>query len=227
MPKAGQAQFTVQQAAYHNSPAWEYKLLFKSQGMLETFYKMRDTISDYFSSDNQLLFSSKQTDEGGFFLLDELTFNHDGNNPTVRSYRKARNGVRIDTTMRAAGCVFDMLGTVMYLRSIDWAELKNGRLYTFKVVVGRDIINVHFRYAGAEIIKLADATRFNSHHFYVDVYDPAFTQSKEAAEVWVAADSNHIPIRVRAKLKVGSADVHYRDADNLQFPLSSRILQTK
>jgi hypothetical protein len=227
MPKAGQARFTVRNTYYKSSEAWEYKLVFKSQSVLETFYKMRDTLMVYFSSSNKILFSSKQSDEGGFYLLDELSFNYDENNTSIHSFRRARSGVRIDTTMNTAGCVYDMLGTVMYLRSLDWENLRTGNIYSFKVAVGKDIINVHFRYTGQEIVKQSDAIKYNTHHFYIDVYDPAFTQSKEAAEVWISSDENHIPIRVKAKLKVGAAEVHYKESLNLQYPLKSRIVSSK
>ncbi|GHU10207.1 hypothetical protein FACS189431_8860 [Alphaproteobacteria bacterium] len=66
--------------------------------------------------------------------------------------------------------------------------------------------------------------KYRTHHFFIDVYDPAFTQSKEAAEVWVGDDDNHIPVRVRAKLKIGAAEVYFKDSNNLQYPFTCRIV---
>lgn len=45
--------------------------------------------------------------------------------------------------------------------------------------------------------------KYRTRHFYIDIYDDAFTQSKEAAEIWIGDDENHIPIKIRAKLKIG------------------------
>ena len=60
-------------------------------------------------------------------------------------------------------------------------------------------------------------------YFYIDIYDEAFTQAKEAAEVWVGDDENRIPVRVRAKLKIGAAEVYLRDATNTRYPLRCKI----
>ena len=43
--KAGLARFTLTNKTYQSNDAWEYRLQFHSMGMLETFYKMRDTLT--------------------------------------------------------------------------------------------------------------------------------------------------------------------------------------
>ena len=43
--------------------------------------------------------------------------------------------------------------------------------------------------------------------------------AKEAAEVWIGDDENHIPVKIRAKLKIGAAEVYYKDSYNLRAPL--------
>ena len=56
-----------------------------------------------------------------------------------------------------------------------------------------------------------------------DIYDDAFTQSKEAAEIWIGDDENHIPIKIRAKLKIGAAEVYYKSSKGFRYPLTSRV----
>jgi hypothetical protein len=184
---------------------------------------MIDTITDFFSHDNRILFSSKSTDEGDFYLLDEIEFTPYGNDVAAHSRRRTRTDVRIDTVMTVTSCALDMLGSVMYLRSIPWKTLRIGDSFPFQVVVGRDIVNVSFRYDGQSVVAPDETIKYRTHHFYIDVYDPAFTQSKAAAEVWVGDDDNHIPVKVRAKLKIGAAEVHYRSSSNLQSPLHCRV----
>jgi hypothetical protein len=226
MPRAGLARFTVKDARYEGKQAWEYKLTFNTAGMFDRIFKMRDTLATWFTPDCRLLFSDKHTDEGGYYLVDEMSFSPpSGNKIAVHSRRYTRNQTKIDTTLVVdQGCVFDMMAATMYLRSIRWKDLKINDEFPFQVVVGRDLVRVRFRYTGQAIVTSSGETlKYRTHHFYIDVYDPAFEQSREAAEVWMGDDENHIPIRVRAKLKIGAAEVYFKEEKNLQYPFACRI----
>jgi hypothetical protein len=223
MPKAGLAQFTVKEASYNSRPAWEYRLRFNTAGMFNTIFKMRDTLTTYFSPENRLLFSDKRTDEGGYYLADKMWFSPASGKTSVHTQRYGRTEIKMDTTLVVEGCVLDMMAATLYLRAIEWEKLKLKDELPFRVVVGRDIVNAAFRYTGQAVVKLGEQVQYHTHHFYIDVYDPAFEQSKEAAEVWVSNDDNHLPVRVRAKLKIGAAEVYLKEATNLKHPFSGRI----
>jgi hypothetical protein len=226
MPKAGQAHFTVRNTSYRQSPAWEHKLLFNTSGMFDKIFKMRDTLTTYYSPTCDILFSSKRTDEGGYYLVDEMAFTRQASRQevAVHSQRYSRTGMKIDTTLVLEGCFYDMMSSVMFLRSIDWKKLKLKDELPFRIVVGRDVVNVSFRYTGQAIVEPSPQVKYRTHHFFIDVYDPAFEQSKEAAEVWMGDDANHLPIRVRAKLTIGAAEIYFNRASNLKHPFTSRTL---
>ncbi|MDR1555579.1 MAG: DUF3108 domain-containing protein [Tannerellaceae bacterium] len=224
MPRAGLAHFTVRDAHYQGKQAWEYKMMFNTTGMFDKIFRMRDTLTTWFTPERRLLFSDKRTDEGGYYLVDEMRFSPSGDRTSVHSRRYTRTQTKIDTTLILEGCIYDMMATTMYLRSIEWKDLKMNDEFPFVVVVGRDLVNVRFRYTGQSVVTPDEKVKYRTHHFYIDVYDPAFEQSKEAAEVWMGDDENHIPIRVRAKLKIGAAEVYFKEEKNLQYPFSCRIV---
>ena len=119
--------------------------------------------------------------------------------------------------------MFDMLGATMYLRSLDWDKMKQGDEFPFHVVIGRDRINISFRYTGQQIVERNETLKYRTRHFYIDIFDDAFTQSKAAAEIWIGDDENHIPVKIRAKLKIGAAEVYYKSSKGLRYPLTSRV----
>ena len=84
-------------------------------------------------------------------------------------------------------------------------------------------VNISFRYTGQQIVERNETLKYRTRHFYIDIYDDAFTQSKEAAEIWIGDDENHIPIKIRAKLKIGAAEVYYKSSKGLRYPLTSRV----
>ncbi|MCC8153764.1 MAG: DUF3108 domain-containing protein [Tannerellaceae bacterium] len=223
MPKAGHGTFRMKNTQFESQKAWNYSLVFRTNGFAERVYKMRDTLECYFSPDLNLLYSSKRTNEKNYYLVENINFTYQGNNVRTHTHRYNLETTRIDTTIVTPGCVLDMIGATMYLRSIDWSNLKNGDEFPFKVAIGKDIVNIGFRYSGQQIVERNETLKYRTRHFFVDIFDDAFEVSKAAAEVWIGDDENHIPVKVRAKLKIGAAEVYYHSSRNLQYPFTSRV----
>jgi hypothetical protein len=224
MSRAGEGQLTFSPSMYKGKRASKYRLTFRTSKFFDSIYKMRDTIECYYSPDYALLYSSKHTNEGGYYLIDELTFSYREQEQTcVHSRRYTPEKVKIDTLLSVtSGYAFDMLGTLFFLRTLDWKHLKAGDVFPSTVVTGKDLIQVSYRYTGDEVVE-RDGISYRTHHFFIDIYDSAFSQSKSAAEVWVGNDGNHLPIKVRSKLKIGYAEIHYKTSGQLKAPLSSRM----
>ena len=88
--------------------------------------------------------------------------------------------------------MYDMLGATLYLRSLDWDEMQSGDSFPFNVAIGRDVVNISFRYTGQQIVERGNV-KYRTRHFYIDIYDEAFTQSKEAAEAYRAFKEGRKP----------------------------------
>lgn len=104
--------------------------------------------------------------------------------------------------------------------------MNNGDRFSFKVMIGRDVVNVGFHYRGQAILE-RDNAKFKTRHFTMDIYDDVFEQSESAAEIWIGDDENRIPVRVRAKLKLGAAEAFYTSSSGLKYPLTCRIEMPK
>lgn len=226
MPKAGMATLTVKNSDSYTGAAWHYQLLFRTVGVMEKAFSMRDTIDCYYSDTPHQLYSSKRTNEGDYYLIDNLAFSYEGKHSIAHSHRYTLRETKVDTLLRVEGYLFDMLGATMYLRAINWNNLSVGDSFPFFVAIGRDRIRAAYRYTGQQIVERGDA-KYSTRHFYIDIWDDAFTQKSEAAEVWIGDDENHIPIRIRAKLKIGSAEVYYTSSINLRYPFSCRVVTGK
>lgn len=208
MPKAGKATLAVLPSTYREQPAWNYNLTFRTTGLFEKVFRMRDTLDCYFTKEEgRLLFATKHSDEGDYYSVDDLHFTYREENTTVHSRRYTLTRTKIDTLLVAEGRVYDMLAATMYLRALAWDELTLGKEYPFQVAIGRDLVNSAFRYAGQQIVEYKGKT-YRTHRFDIDVYDEAFTQSKAAGEVWIDDDSNRVPVKIRAKLKIGAAEAY-------------------
>lgn len=223
MPKAGSAVISIDEVPFEGQPSIRQRLVFKTAPMFDHIYKMRDTIDTNYSIDMGVLQYEKRTEEGGYYLVDRMRFLYKGDSAFVPTVRYDLNRTKIDTTHVYEGCLFDMLGVTMYLRTLDMKSMSIGNEFPAAIAMGRDIIRIKYRYAGQSIIERKDNLKYKTLRFYMDVYDDAFTQSQEALEIWVSDDENRLPIKIRAKLKIGAAEVYFNKVEGNRYPLESQI----
>jgi len=224
MPKAGNVTIEVNRKRFKDEPAWNVRLTAWSTGIVDKVFRVRDTIDCYYSHpEKQLLYSSKRTNEGGYYQIDNLNFSYKDDQTYIHSFRRSTQSIKIDTMLVSDLCFIDLLGAIMYSRALNWENAQLGKEYPLDVAMGRTIINVSYRYMGQQIVERGEA-KYRTRLFLIDIYDEAFTQSKEAAEIWIGDDENHLPIKLRAKLKVGAAEGYYNSSVNLKHPLSCRIV---
>lgn len=226
MPKAGQASIDFHETNENNTPGYSYRLLFKTTGMFESIYKMRDTLASFHDKNMVLIRSGKHSNEGGYYSIDRITFSYKDDAVSAHSLRYTPTRVRIDTTLTTEGCAFDMMSSLLYLRSLDYKKMKNGDRFSFKAMIGRDVVSVGFHYRGQEILE-RDNAKFKTLHFTMDIYDEVFEQSESAAEIWIGDDENRIPVRLRAKLKIGAVEAYYTSSSGLRYPFTCRIEMPK
>ena len=220
MPQAGVAKLSFDTSGGGMS---HYRLRFATTRFFDAIYSMRDTLTCYYAPDFSLRFAVKRADEGGYFLTDELTFFYPEQGATIRSHRYTPTQTKIDTTLvSSSAVVFDMLGFIFYLRTLDWNKFGIGDCAISNVAIGRDLVKVVCRYHGRAVVE-REHYQYRTHRFVIEVYDEAFEQSKSATEVWVGDDDNHLPIKIRSKLKIGAVEIYYKSAVNLKAPLTCRI----
>ncbi|MDR1203730.1 MAG: DUF3108 domain-containing protein [Tannerellaceae bacterium] len=223
MPKAGIASLAVKETEYQGLPAWNTYVLINSSGMVNAFFSIRDTMQNYLTKEKpRLLYSGKRTLEGGYYEMDDLDYSYKDDKTYIHAIRKNRNRVRADTVLIGGECVLDLLGSLMYARTFNWENFSTGHRYSLQVGMGKSLIHVSYRYEGQRIVE-HDKVKFRTRLFIVDIYDDAFTESKEAMEIWIGDDDNHIPVKIRAKLKIGAMETYYKSAQNLRYPLTCRI----
>jgi hypothetical protein len=188
---------------------------------------MRDTLDCWFTPDMLLTRAQKRVNENDYYLIDDLKFEYSGKKTTAHSHRYTPTRTKIDTLLVSKdGYMFDMLGASLYLRSIDFDNLNPGDVFPFKVAIGKDMVNITYRYSGQKVVERGN-NKYKTRHFYIDIYDEAFTQNKEAAEIWVGDDENHVVVKIRAKLKIGAAEVYYKSSSGLKYPFSCEVKTQK
>jgi hypothetical protein len=222
MARAGDASFSYSSNYTVSRATSRYRMTFKTTKFFDGIFKMRDTLDCYFDDNYKLIYSRKGSDEGGYYLVDELRLKYETDATKIHSKRYTPTALKIDTTMLAADEVVDMLGVIFHLRGINRRKLQTGDRFPVTVAIGRDLVKTTFIYQNQAIVEHENA-KFNTRYFKIDIYDEAFESTKTSAEVWVGDDDNFFPIKARSKLKFGYAEVYYKNSTGLANPLTCRI----
>lgn len=99
MPRAGHATLSIRDAEYEGEPSYHYRLIFRTSGIIEKVYKMRDTIDCHFTPDMLLLRSEKRVNENDYYLIDDIRFSYDRKKILAHSHRYTPTRTKIDTML--------------------------------------------------------------------------------------------------------------------------------
>ena len=213
---AGNATMQIKEARKNGKQTYHVLGKGKTTGVISWFFKVNDNYQSYFYKDNIHPYRFiRKINEGGYKKNKEIHFNHQTKTATVKDYKK--NTEKIFTVKSG---VQDMVSTLYYLRNKDLSNMKVGDEVSLTMFFDETNYGFKMRYLGRETIK----TKFGkvaSLKFRPVVQAGRVFKEQESLTVWVTADKNKIPLRIKASLAVGSirADLDgYKGLSN-SFPI--------
>lgn len=181
------------------------------------FYKVRDTLKASLTvRDLRPLSYAKITHEKGEYKLDEIFYSKSGDVTTGRAIRYRNSNGRMlpkEKTFSATGPVYDMLSVFYYLRSLDYSNLSNNKVYTATVFSGKQKETIKIRFLGIEKIKLKDKSERNAYHIKFNFTRDGGKKSSDDMDTWISTDSSHIPLYLVGKLPVGEIRAYFIGSD--------------
>ncbi len=196
---AGNATMQIKESNHNGKKAFHIQGKGKTTGVISWFFKVRDDYQSYFYKDNiQPYRFIRKINEGGYKKNKEILFDHQTRNATVKDYKK---NTTKNFTINSG--VQDMVSTLYYLRDKDLTNMNIGDEISLQMFFDETTYGFKMRYLGRETIK----TKFGkvkSLKFRPVVQAGRVFKEKESLTVWVTADKNKIPLRIKASLAVGS-----------------------
>jgi hypothetical protein len=196
--KAGEATLELKEETFQGKKVLHAIGKGKTSSVVGWFFKVRDTYESYFDPNEvKPYYFVRDIDEGGYKKKKNITFNHKNNTAYVKDLLKKR-----DTTISVTGPQ-DMISTFYFLRSYNTKNLKKGdeihvnmffdeKQYPFKLLfLGYETLSTRFGKVKTQMFRpLVQAGRV--------------FKAKESVTVWITADDNKVPIKMKASLSVGS-----------------------
>ena len=206
----GNASLVLKQEYLNNKLVFHARGEAKTVGLAEKLYSVKDIFESFFDLHTLLPYKAvRDVKEGNYRKHEEAIFNHTGN--TVYCTRK-------DTTLTIPQNTLDMMSLLYYIRSIDLYNMKNGDVLHIITFFDEELFPFDIRFKGTEIIK----TKFGKIRCYR--FDPVVEpgrmfESEDDMTIWISADRNLIPVKVKFNLVVGSLHMELSQYSNLKYPL--------
>lgn len=196
---AGYATIEVNKTNNNNKPAFHVNGKGRTTGLISLFFKVRDNYQTFMYKDNLKPYRFiRKINEGGHTKDKEILFNYKTNQATVKNYKK--NTVK---SYPISSDIQDMLSSLYYLRNQNVDTLKVNEEIKLKMFFDEETNNFKLRYLGTSVIRTKFG-KIKAHKFRPLVQAGRVFKEKESVTVWVSADQNKIPLRIRASLAVGS-----------------------
>ena len=209
--KAGEATLDIKQKKFKGKPVYHVVGKGATTGAIKWFFKVKDRFESYFDTQTGLPYKFiRKTNEGGHTKDVEIHFNHVTNTAEVNNKKhKTVKSYDIEKGVQ------DMISSYYYLRNnYKTDEIKKGDVVTLTMFFDETNYPFKLKFLGRETIK----TRVNGNRVKVRtlkfrpyVMAGRVFKEEESLTLWVSADKNKIPLKVKADLAVGSlrADLEY------------------
>lgn len=214
---AGVAKLSLSETTYKGKSLYHAKGIGYTTGLTKVFFKVNDDYQSFFEKDKVTPHRFiRKIDEGGYTKDQDGSFNYVDKTATVKDFEK-----KTEKTYPIVNGVQDIVSAFYYLRKTDQLNgIKEGESVEIDMFFDGEVFQFKLKYLGTEVVKTAFG-KVKTMMFRPYVMAGRVFKEKESLTVWVTADSNKVPIRIKANLAVGSlkADLSsYKGlVTNLQF----------
>ncbi|WP_138432310.1 DUF3108 domain-containing protein [Winogradskyella algicola] len=219
--KAGEATLKVDEKKLKGKSVYHVVGKGKTTGPVNLFFKVRDRYESYFDKETGAPYKFiRKIDEGGHTKDIEIEFNHEEQKAVVNN--KKHKKIKTIATEKD---VQDMVSMYYYLRnSIDTDNLKIGDEIKTNMFFDEENYGFKLKYLGKETIKVdinGSRVRVNTLKFRPYVMAGRVFKEEESLTLWVSADKNKIPLKIKADLAVGSLRADLEEFKGLKhaFPI--------
>ena len=198
--KAGEATMLVDEKKLNGKPVFHVTGKGKTTGAVNWFFKVRDRYESYFDIETGLPYKFiRKIDEGGHTKDIEIHFDQEARKAEVNNKKHKRV-----STIATKANVQDMMSAFYYLRNnYETDNIKVGDEVKLNMFFDEENYLFRLKYLGKETIKTKFG-RVKTLKFRPYVLAGRVFKEQESLTLWVSADDNKIPLKVKADLAVGS-----------------------
>ncbi len=169
------------------------------------------------------LWFSKKTSEGGVQSYNRYVFDQKAS----KIYTQIKNGdepLKLDTLVNKE-CVFDLLTAIYACRNLNFEDKKIKETIPINLAIEDKIYPLYLRYLGKEEISTNDSKRYRCQKFSILLVEGTIFNGGEDMTVWVSDDMARVPIRIEAKILIGSIVANLDNHKGNKRPITAILNQ--
>nr|WP_321245949.1 DUF3108 domain-containing protein [uncultured Psychroserpens sp.] len=204
MLKAGNATLSVDETTLQGKPVYHVTGKGWTTGAIKWIFKVKDRYESYFDKETGVPYKFiRKIDEGGHTKNIEIDFDHNKKEALVENKK-----YKTKKTVTTEPNVQDMVSAFYYLRNnYETDDIKVGDVVELDIFFDEENFGFKLKYLGKETIETeingADV-KIKTLKFRPYVMAGRVFKEEESLTLWVSADENKIPLKIKADLAVGS-----------------------
>ena len=215
---AGEVTFAAEKTEYRGKPAFHLRSTGSTYKGYDFLFKVRDYYDSWIDPVTLKSFEfRRQIYEGGFAMTNGILFFH-GPGYALSNTKLPDKPIKTDT-IRIRECMFDMLASVYYVRSLDLEKMEGNKVLPVEVLIDDSVFRINVRKLGKEVKENRDGTKYSCFKLSATMVEGTIFKKNEEAIVWVTDDPNKIPVVVEARILVGTVMAYLKEATGLIQPL--------
>lgn len=218
----GSAKMVIQDNYYriNHRDCYKVDIYGKTTGMVDWVAKVDDHWGAYVDTAALVPhISYRNIKEGNYRKNEIVRFDHRTNLIEAKVKDKKTGEFKEPNYYAAPKNIRDMLAGYLYLRTIDFSKMKEGDIFTVKGFFEDTFYELDVKYRGKEVIK-TKAGKFNAIKLAPIMPENKLFDGEDSVLAWISDDKNKIPLKVEAKMFIGSTGVELSDYKNLRNEVS-------
>ena len=201
--KAGEATMTLTNDTLDNRQFYHVVAIGKTVGPINWFFKVNDRYESYFDKKNTSPYKFiRNINEGGYTKNLSIYFDHNLEKAIINNIKtneKTEKNINANT--------HDLISIIYYLRrNFNFRDIDDNNEITINTFYDYQNNKMKMKYLLTEVINTTFG-KIKCLKIKPYVKSGRIFKKKESLTVWVTADKNRIPIRVKADLAVGAIRV--------------------
>lgn len=198
--KAGNATLSLNETSLDGKPVYHVVGKGWTTGAIKWFFKVKDKYESYFDKETGVPYKFiRKIDEGGHTKDLEIIFNQDTKEAVIENKKK-----KTTKTVATEKDVQDMVSAFYFLRNnYETESIKEGDVVSLNMFFDEENFVFKLKYLGRETID-TEFGKVKTLKFRPYVMAGRVFKEQESLTLWVSADENKIPLKIKADLAVGS-----------------------
>ena len=216
--KAGEATVNLNEDV-NNNQLLHAKMIGKSTGAVNLFFKVYDRYESYFYKKNIKPYRFiRNINEGGYTKNIEILFDQTTKVAKVNNLKKKlSNNFSFNENSQDMVSVFYYLRNFFRINDLD----KNNEI-AIDMFFDSENYSLKIKYLSTEIIN-TNFGKILCHKIQPYVQSGRVFKKDESLTMWISADKNRIPMRIKADLIVGSIRIDLDSFSNLNHPFEIKF----